>query len=74
MQQYILENNVAEKTVKNKAKIFTLQPETIEKYKIKDYHDLYVKVDVLLIADMFDTAEITKNNYRADKEKIRKRL
>ena len=47
-----MENNPIEKTVKNEAKIVTLQPKTIEKYKIKDYDDLYLKHDVLLLPDM----------------------
>ena len=42
--------DAVEKTVKNRTKVITLQPETVEKYKIKDYHDLYFIM--LLLADM----------------------
>ena len=33
--------------------IITQISETVEKYKIRDYHELLIKLDVLLIADSF---------------------
>ena len=33
--------------------IITQKSETVEKYKIRDYHELLIKLDVLLIADSF---------------------
>ena len=46
-------NDAVKKTAKDKAKIVTLQLGNEEKDKIKDYHDLSIQVDVLLLADMF---------------------
>ena len=54
-----MENNAVVKTVKNKARIINLQPETVEKYKIKNYHDFYLKFDVSLLAEI---PENFKNN------------
>ena len=54
IEQYVTENNAVEKTVNNKAKIITRQPKTVQNYKIKGYYNLYVKVDVLLLTDMFE--------------------
>ena len=33
--------------------IITQKSETVEKYEIRDYHELLIKLDVLLIADSF---------------------
>ena len=49
-----MENNIVAGNSKNKAKIITLQSEAVQKYKIKDHHNLHLKVDVLLLADMFE--------------------
>ena len=35
--------------------IITQKSETVENNKIKDYHELLIKLDVLLIADSFET-------------------
>ena len=54
-----MENNTVKKTAKNNVKIITLQPENAEKYKIKDYHDLHLQVDVLL--SVVNILEIIQN-------------
>ena len=58
IQQYIIENNPVNKTVKIimiSSNIITQKSETVENNKIKDYHELLIKLDVLLIADSFET-------------------
>ena len=58
IQQYIIENNPVNKTVKIimiSSDIITQKSETVENNKIKDYHELLIKLDVLLIADSFET-------------------
>ena len=58
IQQYIIENNLVNKTVKIimiSSNIITQKSETVENNKIKDYHELLIKLDVLLIADSFET-------------------
>ena len=48
-----MENGAIEKITKNKENAITLDPETVEKYKMKNYHDLCLTVNILLSADMF---------------------
>ena len=38
-----------------KIKLISLQPVTVEKYKIRDCCDLFLKVDVLLLSDIFES-------------------
>ena len=52
-----MESNIIEKNTKNKANV---KPETVEKQEMKHYHNLWLKFNALLSADVF---EILLNNY-----------
>ena len=50
-----MKSNAVKKPVKIS---ITPQPETVKKYTVKDYYDLLLKLDVLLLADMLKNLEV----------------
>ena len=63
-------NDAVKKTAKDKSKIVTLQLGNEEKDKIKDYHDLSIQIDVLLLADMFKEFRKNSNMYPVFQKKL----
>ena len=59
-----MESEIIEKTTKNKANV---KSETVEKQKIKDYHNFWLKFNALLSADMFENLRNTSQIYNNKK-------
>ena len=59
-----MESEIIKKTTKNKANV---KPETVEKQKIKDYHNFQLKFNALLSADVFENLRNTSQIYNNEK-------
>ena len=59
-----MESDIIEKTTKNKANV---KPVTVEKQRMKNYHNLWLEFNALLSADMFESLRNTSQIYNNKK-------